>query len=282
MRRFGEKLVGNIICGLLFSMLGLPLAAQPRDPLVRVPALRYLDHSGYAYTVGEPFKVNVDYSRLNDVEDFGKLRARIFRGTYDNLTRVGRKSVGNCASFFSTVLKPNESDGGIDFGLNFDEHWLRPSGTSGLIEEHYILVFELDGPEGRWLDLEKDSVDRYFQQGFFFTVQPDRSVRPEEARRLVTEMRGQGKQLRETTLKRQQVASEGAAAPAAGSTPEMIRCWRLRLVRSQVSELSSFDPVECEIEEYSRMRRGWFSRFLGVSRQREDSSASSAGGAIGE
>jgi len=275
----------GVIIWIVLIFVCYPVIAQATEPLVRVPALRYLDPSGYVYTVGEPFKVNVDHSSLGGEVDLGKLRARLFRGTFDNVTREAkRRLVGNCTSIFSTVLRPNESDGGIDFGLNFDEHWLHPNGASGLLEEHYILVFELDGPEGRWLDLEKDSIDQYFERGFFFTVQPDHSVKPEEARRIVSEMRVQGRQVRADLLKRQEVASERAAATTATteSAPETVHCWKLRLIGNQVSRLSSFDPVECAIEKNGKMRWSWLSRFLKGSRQHEDSALSSTEGALGE
>ena len=277
MQQVVRHLTKSALWGLLSICFGTPLAAQAEEPLVRVPALEFIDSSGYVYTVGEPFKINVDYSPLQARGDLDKLRARVFRGTYESLSKdVEKRLVGNCVAYYSTVFKPTEYNGGIDFGINFDEQWLHPVGSATLREENYLLVFELDGPQGRWLELDRNSVGRYFRQGFSFTVQPDHSVRPEEARRLVSEMRGQARQVKEALLQRQ--ASTPGAAPSPTTEPKSIRCWRLRLVRNESAILPILDPVGCSTEEKRGIRRSWFSRLAVPGRQRDNSSVPSAEG----
>lgn len=234
-------------CGAAF------LEAQPR---VTVPLHRddVLDPPNYPYYVGEPFKVNVDYGKLLTRKQRASLQARIFRGTVEELMQHGGVSTfDGCRAYMTTVLKPYDYNGGLDFGLNFDDHWLGRNSGGKLGPGRFVLVFELSGPRSRVLILKDDeSVPAYFSKGWSFVVRSRgerlRSRGEVEESYEVDVLQDMRQRTTEATAVLQDTAG-GAAGTASGEGAEQNasdRCYRVTGGSTIAERFALLAAVSCE------------------------------------
>jgi hypothetical protein len=225
-------------------------AGQSSAPSVKVAALVPIDYPEYEYVVGEPFKLNIDYSVLSDV-DLKRLRVRLFRGTLASLGNLTGRMKGNCASYYGALYKPIHYNGGVEFGINFDEHWLRPKGSL-LTEEHYVVVFEVEGPAGPWLDLDRNFVIPYFKSGVPFVVRPDGSVRGEEAASIISSLHEGGVKIVSERLARRATSKQAQGDNTANA------CWSLQIVNRAENLVLPRERIACG--SLAASERNWFSR----------------------
>jgi len=188
--KIARALIKVALILVAFSWLEQRLYAE--DPVVQVPNLEFLDPRNYPFKVGGPFKVNVNYSAVGSAGRLDDLRVRVFRGTIEELiSLIGKRTPDGCREYVSSVYEPLEYNGGLDFGLNFNEYWLQPLGFSSLTDGHFVLVLELGGSKERVFRLRESSVKDYFQQGFPFVIRADRAIDPAEARAVIETMQRQ-------------------------------------------------------------------------------------------
>lgn len=180
---------GPIAVLALFLSMPSSVASQT-DPAVVIPEdLVFLDAPDYSFVAGEPFKLNVDYSSLRERSQRRSLTARIFRGTIDELIRFrGLRTSDGCRVYATSVYRPYDYNGGIDFGFNFDENWLQPDASGQLRAGHFVLVFELAGPSDGFFALREDNVAEYFGRGWSFSIQPPGYLEPTRVAYAVAEM----------------------------------------------------------------------------------------------
>jgi hypothetical protein len=151
--------------------------------------LVFLDAPNYSFVTGEPFKLNVDYSSLRESSQRRSLTARVFRGTIDELIRFrGVRTPDGCRVYATSVYRPYDYNGGIDFGFNFNESWLQPDTRDRLGAGHFVVVFELTGPSDGWFSLREENVTEYFARGWSFSIQPPDYLEPTRVAHTVSEM----------------------------------------------------------------------------------------------
>lgn len=244
MLRIPRLLAFQVLVWILASM---PATAETNSLVVKVADLKPLDYSGYEYSVGEPFKLNVDYTRLSQ-DDQQRLRARIFRGTFASLVNK-RSGAGGCVTYNTSLFTPLRYYGGLEFRVNFDEEWLRPS-RNGLTEEHFLIVFELDGPDSSRLDLDRNFANLYFRLGFPFVVRPDHSNFNSG-----------------TTIGESSNAGRPAGTSAGGSRASgrakipQVPCWSIEVVAT--SSVTYLLPQQVACRKDGHDRGSWLSRVLG-------------------
>lgn len=217
-------------CGATF------LEAQPR---VTVPLQRdnVLDPPNYPYSVGEPFKMNVDYAKLLTKNQKENLRARIFRGTVENLTQHGGvRTADGCRAYMTTVLNPYDYNGGLAFNVNFNEHWLGRDSTGKVGSGRFVLVFELSGPTGKILMLKDESVPAYFSRAWSFVVRPRGDVEESYEVDVLKDMR-------ERTTKTTAVLQDFAGPT---SKEDRDRCYRVTGDSSVAEGFAQVAAVSCE------------------------------------
>lgn len=252
MKWIARSLAIKVLLATFAGCLMLPRLSLSQPPALKVVDLKPLDYKGYEYRVGEPFKLNVDYSTVS-LNDRQRLRARIFRGDFGQL--LNKSSSGNCITYFSALYQPHHYNGGLEFGLNFSEPWLRIQGNR-LVDEHYTLVFELDGPQGSWIDIDRNFVNEYFRLGFTFIVRADPSFTDGEAKNLIPGMRKKERQLAEDRKNRQtSLASQVQAAKPA------LPCWTLQVLRGSLT-LHPGGQLACAGARHKGAKE-WLSRFFG-------------------
>lgn len=228
---------------LLWALASISAAAQANNLVLKVADLKPADYSGYEYTEGEPFKLNVDYAKLSSA-DQRRLRARIFRGTVASLINK-RAGAGGCLTYNTSLFTPLLYFGGLEFRLNFDEAWLRRS-RNGLAEEHFLIVFELDGPDSSRLDLDRNFANIYFQLGFPFVVRPDRSLSSRE-----TAINGPSEG-------RSGSSSTSGSRPSERERSQQPPCWSIQVVTTSSATYPLPQQIACRTD-----RTSWLSRLFG-------------------
>lgn len=234
-----------IVYGLLGTLCGATFLAAQREVIVP-QELQVLDPPNYTYYLGEPFKLNVDYSSSYLKKHRGSLQARIFRGSVEDLMRYGGVStVDGCKSYMTTVLEPDDYNGGISFDFNFDEYWLGRGGTGKLESGRFVLVFELGGPSEPVLMLRNESVRAYFSRAWSFVVRPRGVVEEESAADVLLEMNKRREEAK-AVLKE---AGGASAVAAAGEQPEwedVSRCYKVTGESRVAQEVAMLAAVRCE------------------------------------
>lgn len=154
--------------------------AEDIDTDIKLIDIDIIDAPYHEYVTGEEFILNVDPEDLHLILIEKKVRARIFRGSQDELKSPARgiKTKDNCRLFFSGCYRVKESNGGLLIDVPFTNAWLKFSNTKDLSvkAQNYVLIFEYSNSNPNYIKLKPESIDRYFSKGYPFIVRASSSI----------------------------------------------------------------------------------------------------------